>query len=53
MSKLEGIAVLALIEAIAKVGETFFDGDRKDDFDDVLKALKEVFGFGGDCEEKE
>lgn len=45
MGKLETIAVLGLIDTIAKIGETFFDGDRKDDLDDVINALKGVFGF--------
>ena len=49
MGKLETIAVLSLIEAISKIGETFFDGDRKDDLTDVLNALKGVLGLG-DCE---
>jgi hypothetical protein len=46
MSKLEGIAVIALVEAIQKIGETFFDGDRKDDVNDVLNALLDIFGLG-------
>jgi hypothetical protein len=48
MSKLEGIAVIALVEAIQKIGETFFDGDRKDDINDVLNALLDIFGLGSD-----
>jgi hypothetical protein len=56
MSKLEGIAVIAIIEALEKIGETFLDGDRSDDFRDVINSLLGIFGLGSDekkCDEGE
>ena len=56
MSKLESIAILALIDAVRKVGETLVDGERHDDFNDIVNALLGLFGLSDDkenCEEKE
>lgn len=53
MSKLEGIAVIAIIEALEKIGETFLDGDRKDDLKDVVNALLGVFGLDSGEEKTE
>jgi hypothetical protein len=58
MSKLEGIAVIALVEALQKIAETLTDGDRKDDIADVLNAFLSIIGLGSDkkcdhAEEKE
>lgn len=48
MSKLEGTAVIAIIEALEKIGETFLDGDRSDDFRDVINSLLDIFELGSD-----
>lgn len=53
MGKLEGIAVIAIIEAFEKIGETFLDGDRKDDLKDVVNALLGVFGLDSGEEKTE
>jgi len=53
MGKLEGIAVIAIIEALEKIGETFLDGDRKDDLKDVVNALLGVFGLDSGEEKTE
>ena len=43
MSRLENIAVAAIIGALAKLGETILDGNRQDDFADIIKALTSLF----------
>jgi hypothetical protein len=48
MSRLEGIAVIALVEALQKIAETLTDGDRKDDIADVLNAFLSIIGLGSD-----
>ena len=53
MGKLEGIAVVAIIRALEKIGETFLDGDRKDDLKDVVNALLGVFGLDSGEEKTE
>lgn len=54
MSKLEGIAVIALVDALKTIAETLTDGDRKDDISDILNAFLNIVGLGSDekkCEE--
>lgn len=53
MTKLESVAVVAIIEALKKIGETLLDGDRQDDFKDVVNALFGIFGVSNTCDEEE
>jgi len=43
MSAVNVLAILELINVIRKVGETLVDGDRADDFKDILEALSGFF----------
>jgi len=53
MSKLEGIVVAALIQALKEIGETFFDGDDKDNLSDIINALLGIFGLDENTDEDE
>jgi hypothetical protein len=54
MSKLEIGLVLQVFSFLEGIWETLNDGDRTDDFDDGIRALKRAFGLvDHDCCDKD